>query len=86
MWDRPSDSEVSDLSANRVIGLSISVSDHDFRSEGEESFHSLASGLNGNGVGADLFVDGELLRLRAPDPDSAIEHGSWGMIKATFAQ
>ena len=85
VWDRPSDSEVSDLSADRVIGLSISVSDHDFRGEGEESFHSLTSGLSGNGVGADLFVDGQLLRLRAPDPDSVIGRNSWGRIKAAFA-
>ena len=85
IWETPSDSEASDLSADMVIGLSISVSDHDFRGEGEESFHSLTSGLSGTGVGADLFVDGQLLRLRAPGSGSAIESDSWGRIKTVLA-
>lgn len=85
IWETPSDSEASDLSPDMVIGLSISVSDHDFRGEGRESFHSLTSGLSGTGAGADLFVDGQLLRLRAPGSVSVIESDSWGRIKRVLA-
>ena len=92
-WSSPDDSEVSDLVAGKTIGFMIVIPDSDTDIPADwKSIHVLAGADFQFGpksevlfTFADDFADGLLVGADGKIPgDTAVENGSWGLIKASL--
>ena len=81
VWNSPEESELSELSAGKVIGFGIDMLDYDADDDG--GVYNL--GKTGKPYVARSFVDGVLLGPGGEIPDeSAVESITWARIKAQY--
>ena len=83
IWDSPEESQVSDLSAGKVIGFAVNINDPD----ADDDLGVYYLGERGHPSHARYFVDGVLLGPGGEIPDeSAVESITWARIKAQFVK
>ena len=82
IWNSPEDSKKSDLVADKIIGLSISIPDFDTEPSAYRAFHTL-TGAYDTWRSASNFSDCLLVGVKK---ETSVEDISWARIKATFEE
>ena len=80
----PEDSEVSQLTEGRIIGIDFSIDDHDDDSGLRALYYLNRPDDSERAPDASTFLDGVLLGLGGESGDSSVQSVSWGRIKASL--